>query len=398
MKKILFVLLISILLVGGIKGVNAETLSIQETEYYFYRIGKPKDYSGKLKKYYINNTLGYCIEPGQIEEGEYNIGSLDNYGLTDTQKRNIKLYAYYGIGNMGHENIEYYAAAQSLIWKEILGQDTKVIFSSKVLGGGTIYNIEPYENELRNLAAQYDNMPSVVNQTYTVNTNEEVEINDYKNVLERYEVVGTSSVTLNRNKMIINKKDSKDETVTLRLKPVFNKRYVIYTGVGQDMLMTGDLENLDYTFNIKVNPGSIKVIKSSSDEEKLLEGATYGIYDENDELIDEITTDENGEAIYDKFKQNGKYYLKELTAPEGYELDTEEHEFELTDSSLLLIKLIDNKIIVKKEEPKKKEVEHLPSNPETYDISTFYILDLLISCLSLIVLKHLWNSDKIIEE
>ena len=103
MKRFLFVLLITCLLVGGIKGVNASTLRIEETNFYFYRIGKPKDYSGKLKKYIIDNRVGYCIEPGQLEEGEYTIGNLNNYGLSETQKRNIKLYAYYGYEHLGHK-------------------------------------------------------------------------------------------------------------------------------------------------------------------------------------------------------------------------------------------------------------------------------------------------------
>ena len=49
MKRFLFVLLITCLLVGGIKGVNASTLKIEETNFYFYRIGKPKDVSKCVK-------------------------------------------------------------------------------------------------------------------------------------------------------------------------------------------------------------------------------------------------------------------------------------------------------------------------------------------------------------
>ena len=400
MKRFNLFLLILIALLVGIKGVNAESLTVEETNYYFYRIGKPKDYSGHLKKYIINGRVGYCIEPGQLEEGTYTIGNINDYGLTETQKKNIQLYAYYGYEYRGHKRIEYLAAAQSLIWKEILGQDTKVIFSSEVLGGGTIYNIEPYEKELRNLAIQHDNMPSVANETYTVNVGEEVIINDNKNTLERYEVINSKNVTTDRNKLIINKKDSQDETVTLRRKPVYNYSYTIFKSSGQDMIMAGDFETIEYKFNIKVNPGSIKIIKVDGKTNNKLSGAIYGLYDMNDNLISELTTNEDGEATYDEFKQNGKYYLKEIKAPEGYDLNEEKYEFELNDSNTLEITLEDNKIVIKKEEPKKvivkKKVKNeLPENPKTYDMSMIYYVDLIVSIIALIILKHLWNFDRI---
>ena len=95
----------------------------------------------------------------------------------------------------------------------------------------------------------------------------------------------------------------------------------------------------------------------------------------NDNLISELTTNEDGEATYDEFKQNGKYYLKEIKAPEGYDLNEEKYEFELNDSNTLEITLEDNKIVIKKEEPKKvivkKSVKKLPSNFEPKEINGY---------------------------
>lgn len=71
-----------------------------------------------------------------------------------------------------------------------------------------------------------------------------------------------------------------------------------------------------------------------------LEGAVYGLYAREDivhpdgttgviykagELVTSLTTDKNGEASVTKLYL-GKYYLKEITAPTGYLLDTEEHD------------------------------------------------------------------------
>ncbi|CCL19694.1 TPA: SpaA isopeptide-forming pilin-related protein [Clostridioides difficile] len=59
-----------------------------------------------------------------------------------------------------------------------------------------------------------------------------------------------------------------------------------------------------------------------------LEGAIYGIYNENDEKITTITTDKFGKATSEKIKL-GKYYAIEEKAPEGYLINKEKIEFEL---------------------------------------------------------------------
>lgn len=59
-----------------------------------------------------------------------------------------------------------------------------------------------------------------------------------------------------------------------------------------------------------------------------LEGAIYGIYNENDEKITTITTDKFGKATSEKIKL-GKYYAFEEKAPEGYLINKEKILFEL---------------------------------------------------------------------
>ncbi|HDN2514157.1 TPA: Cys-Gln thioester bond-forming surface protein [Clostridioides difficile] len=59
-----------------------------------------------------------------------------------------------------------------------------------------------------------------------------------------------------------------------------------------------------------------------------LEGAIYGIYNENDKKITTITTDELGKATSENIKL-GKYYMIEEKAPEGYQINKEQIPFEL---------------------------------------------------------------------
>lgn len=57
--------------------------------------------------------------------------------------------------------------------------------------------------------------------------------------------------------------------------------------------------------------------------------ALIGIYNENDELIYQKRTDSDG-MIRIGFINYGRYYYKEIEAPEGYELNTEKYYFEIT--------------------------------------------------------------------
>lgn len=77
--------------------------------------------------------------------------------------------------------------------------------------------------------------------------------------------------------------------------------------------------------------------------EATLQGAVYGLYARNDILdpadgsviykagtkINELTTDAQGNTSIDNLYL-GNYYIKEITAPEGYVLDTNEYDFSLT--------------------------------------------------------------------
>jgi uncharacterized surface anchored protein len=86
-----------------------------------------------------------------------------------------------------------------------------------------------------------------------------------------------------------------------------------------------------------------------------LPNATYGLYAiedietadgvthyEKDELIEEITTDENG-VITTSSLYGGEYYLQELEAPEGYYVDDTKHIVSCND-------YIENKAIIKVEQ------------------------------------------------
>ena len=70
----------------------------------------------------------------------------------------------------------------------------------------------------------------------------------------------------------------------------------------------------------------VNLIKVDSEDNSKLEGATYSLYNDKDELIGEYTTNSEGVALI-KDLTIGKYYLVEKSAPVGHVLNTEKHEF-----------------------------------------------------------------------
>lgn len=101
--------------------------------------------------------------------------------------------------------------------------------------------------------------------------------------------------------------------------------------------------------------GQIKIIKTTKNNNKItnqnagdpIEGVKFGIYDENKNLIEIVTTDKKGEAITGMLDK-GKKYVKELEAAKFYVLDEKEYSIEIkSDGQISSLNL-----------------ENIPENPE----------------------------------
>ena len=99
----------------------------------------------------------------------------------------------------------------------------------------------------------------------------------------------------------------------------------------------------DIKFENEKIKGKIEITKvDSKDTNKKLEGAKFGLYDENNNLIETLTTDKNGIAV-SQYLYKGKYYLKELeTGSDYYLLNENSFEFEIVSNGETIKKTIEN--------------------------------------------------------
>lgn len=92
---------------------------------------------------------------------------------------------------------------------------------------------------------------------------------------------------------------------------------------------TGD----ELNYNVHIYPkneiirGDVVLTKQDENGEQL-EGVVFGLYNANDELIDELSTNEDGQIIVQGLAQ-GKYYFKEHSTVDGFAINTNKINFEV---------------------------------------------------------------------
>ena len=96
------------------------------------------------------------------------------------------------------------------------------------------------------------------------------------------------------------------------------------------------------TFKNERQKVSITVEKQDAETGSTVAGATFGLYNKNeiksgdkiivkaDTLLQEITSDEKGQAHFTLDLPLGTYYVKEISAPDGFVSSDEVLEFDAT--------------------------------------------------------------------
>ena len=347
MKNIFKILLalIAVFLFGVISvsaGTNDTTL-VKNTYNNIYGVyeGSDRVHLFYAQRYTMNGITAYCIEPVvPIDTNIYS--STTNTGLagySDEVMNYIKLVAYYGYDNPNHNTMNYYLASQDLMWEKINGKTTKWVTGLDV--NGPEIDVSKEKNEIISLINNHNNVPSFNGQSFEVNIGEEKEIIDAKNLLTEYEVSksGNIKTVINGNTLKIVGTDNRSTQEIILNKKSYTDRVVLlyHSGSNQKLLSSGKIDMPTSKVTINTVGGSIEINKVDKDTgtipqgEATLNGAKYGIYDINNKLVDTLIT---GSKNKSKDLPYGNYYLKEIEASEGYELDTNIYNFSLNSKSI----------------------------------------------------------------
>lgn len=351
MKKVISMMALmivsAIFCIFTIKNVKAETLEMryQNDIYYVHVNDDGTGYSSyQLAMFYVDGKLAYCVEPGlAIYSTKYDVGGWDVTSLSPEQRKRIELIGYYGYEYPTHQgNVKYYMAAQELIWKA--AKPLSATWSTQKRGGGQIINIEAEKNEIERLISNHLTKPDFNNKTINGVIGDTISLVDSNNVLSEFSVYDASSndVQINGNRLDIKVNRTGENQIKFIRKNYDNDiNLVYYNSNSQKLAHTRLSDPVTAKLNLNIVAGTVKINKLDKDTNKnkaqgegSLKGAVYDIFNENDEYITSVTTDELGQAVSVNLPSLGHYYLKEKTSSKGYTLDETKYEFDMTKENL----------------------------------------------------------------
>ena len=349
-KKIISFLLaiISILILNIDNVYAAQKVKISfdyQSNVYYTRKGDGLNDSHQYLYYNLSGTPAFCIEPGvQINDWDYLVYGIDKSPFNVEKTHRMQLIGHYGYDYPGHQTQKYRMATQKLIWET--AKNIKVEYYTKVNGGGTHIDISNEVNEILRLVDSHYTKPSFDGTTINGTYNSQIVLDDTNNILSNYEVYddGGNTNSINDNKLYITPKSMNSSSIVLKKKLYDSATTIIYVGENGKSQKLGRFRATDpvlTSISLNTNGGVISISKQDSETNTnipqgnaKLSGAKYGVYDESDNLLTTITTNENGKGTSESLNRLGKFYLKETTAPEGYLLDDNKYYFEITEDSL----------------------------------------------------------------
>ena len=304
--------------------------------------------------------------------------NLVNIGLNGNESREAGNYSINKNGDLVEEGNYYYqnySISSNLDMKE-----TEIIIESGLPEGAFVTKIDDYNFRLYILKSSFNSDISGTlkiigkSRTYPIFYGESGNPNTQDYVLT-YDTFGSasSSCIVNfsamKGKIKVKKIDEsnnlpisgvefelRNKDGTFKIGGVTDSNGVLYF----ENLIPGDyyikeiktnenyiLDNKDITVLVKANEtteisiknkskeGQIKIVKVDSDNNEIkIEGVEFKVYDEKGNIVDEIKTDKNGEAITKKLKINHEYTIKEVKTNQNYKLNEKQVKVKLTDERI----------------------------------------------------------------
>lgn len=360
-SKIFLCALTFVLAIIGIDKVNAETYNGRIYDVYHPESGFSvfaaesngwMDYNSWMIKSSIDDRIYYCIDPAvalgsapagsfTYITGENNIISKAN--LTKAKYEKVRLLAYYGYGykngNIDHTSKKWYGITQVMIWR-VMRPDLTWTFKASRNGTPNNNLFKEEVAEMNKLVANHGKVASFKDTTVKLLIGESITLTDTNNVLENFSRVNTpkySTVTASGNKLTITANKNGTEAINYNFRNgLANQIALLTSSTYQDIIVRGILTDLPhFQIKVEVTGGVVNLQKIDATSNKAeargeatLKGAVYEIYDSNNNPVGQITTDDKGQGNISL--DYGKYTIKEIKAPEGYNLSDEVYEFEIT--------------------------------------------------------------------
>ncbi len=342
--------------------VNADSFSFYEGEYIdgIY-VTKAKDgvrYYQKARYFRLvgDNTPAYCIEPFSMfnEAGNYE-RSLTAKNLSEDQIRRIKDIIHFGYQYKDHQDDKWYAITQFMVWQA--ADSTGDYYFTDGLDGNRITRFESEISQINSLINDYYKLPSIANAHSEIVENQEITLIDQNNVLSNYQT-DSPNATIKSNKLIIkNLKEGNYKINLYRKENITNHLPFFYhSDTSQNMATYGDLEQINIALTVKVTKTKLEITKIDSDTktttpsgEASLIGAKYQLLDANKNKITELEIDDDKMASIENLTF-GTYYIQEIKAGVGYQLDPNIYEIHITKDNPTIKLSLENKVIKKKVE------------------------------------------------
>lgn len=342
------------------------------------------DYNSWMVKSTIDNRVYYCIDPAiplegastnshSVITGKNNI--ISGSKLTDAKYKKVQLLAYYGYGykdsKYNHTSKKWYGITQVMIWRVMRPDLTWTFKSSRnATPNSSLFKSEV--SEMNKLVSNHNVVPSFKGKNIKVINGSTIELKDTNGVLGNY-VIDTSlknvSVSKSGNTLKITGKVNGKENIKFKLNSRESKPFALFKSTSyQDIIAMGNPDNSTFSFSVTVSGGTINLEKFDKEDRKvLLKDAIYEVYDVNDVLVGQIKTNELGRGSIKL--DYGKYKIKEVKAPVGYNLNPEVYEIELTeDKNVVNIEAFDEiirgKVSLKKKRGSDLEGYALEENAE----------------------------------
>jgi len=352
MKKIIFTLLL--LFVGTIR-CQAETYdSFSSTFLPFYHyVDNQTGAFGDFEMFRRNSdgAIAFCIEPGKPLSNNNYLGYenlsmtelANRVGLTKEKLEEISYIVYFGY-DQDFSNTQWIVATQALIW-ETLGRDFSFTSYNSAANPWAYVVSVPSEiaiimERIKNDVANFKNEPTLLEQNISLIKGETWTFTD--NALANYELVNNEDTEeLNNNTLVIQAKKAGKHKVTLKQKfTKFQHPFIVYHhDNGQDLFLAGNIIPKEISFTYEVQEGSVKILKLDAETKSCnnsnyssLDGAVFGLFSKNGTKLKEITV-KNCEASISGLGL-GEYYLQEIKAPHGYQLNEQKYYFTVTKENI----------------------------------------------------------------